>query len=220
MAYNFSPKIVTDGLVLYLDAANTRSYVSGSTTWNDISRGGNNGTLINGPTFNSLNGGSIVFNTLNSVTTNYTSTLTDFTVCVWFKPTDSTNTAAARILDKNYISGFWVGKNTSGVVNSWGGGVRESAPPYGRYITLLDTQWNFIVSTRSGTTHTIYGNGITNTSSGTVSSTALDATTLTIAAGATQTFKGNIANVSIYNRALTAQEILQNYNATKTRFGL
>jgi hypothetical protein len=220
MAYNFSPKIVTDGLVLYLDAANTKSYVSGSTTWNDISRGGNNGTLTNGPTFNTLNGGSIVFDTLNSVTTNYTSTLTDFTVCVWFKPTDSTNIAAARILDKNYISGFWVGKNTSGVVNSWGGGVRESAPPYGRYITLLDTQWNFIVSTRSGTTHTIYGNGITNTSSGTVSSTALDATTLTIAAGATQTFKGNIANVSIYNRALSASEVLQNYNATRGRFGL
>jgi uncharacterized delta-60 repeat protein len=47
--------------VLYLDAANTKSYVSGSTTWNDISRGGNNGTLTNGPTFNSANGGSIVF---------------------------------------------------------------------------------------------------------------------------------------------------------------
>ena len=54
-------KIVTDGLVLCLDAANTKSYVSGSTTWNDISRSGFSGTLINGPTFNGNNGGSIVF---------------------------------------------------------------------------------------------------------------------------------------------------------------
>ena len=56
-----SPKIVTDGLVLALDAGNTKSYVSGSTTWFDKSGGGNNGTLINGPTFSSANGGSIVF---------------------------------------------------------------------------------------------------------------------------------------------------------------
>ena len=65
MAFNYSPKIVTDGLVLYMDAANSKSYVSGSTTWNDISRSGNNGTLINGPTFNSSNGGSIVFDGTN-----------------------------------------------------------------------------------------------------------------------------------------------------------
>jgi hypothetical protein len=65
MSFHYSPKIITEGLVLYLDAANTRSYVSGSTTWNDISRSGNNGTLINGPTFNSGNGGSIVFDGVN-----------------------------------------------------------------------------------------------------------------------------------------------------------
>ncbi len=57
--------IVTNGLVLYLDASNTKSYVSGSTTWSDVSRSGNNGTLINGPTFNSANGGSIVFDGTN-----------------------------------------------------------------------------------------------------------------------------------------------------------
>ena len=59
MAFNFSPKVVTEGLVLYLDAANTKSYVSGSTTWSDLSRSRNNGTLVNGPTFNSSNGGFI-----------------------------------------------------------------------------------------------------------------------------------------------------------------
>jgi hypothetical protein len=55
------PNIVTDGLVLYLDAANQKSYPGTGTTWNDLSGNGNNGTLVNGPTFNSDNNGSIVF---------------------------------------------------------------------------------------------------------------------------------------------------------------
>jgi hypothetical protein len=63
---NGGPSIITDGLVLYLDAANTKSYISGSTTWNDVSKVGNNGTLINGPTFDSNNGGSIVFDGVNN----------------------------------------------------------------------------------------------------------------------------------------------------------
>ena len=65
MAFSYSPKIVTDGLVLYLDAANNRSYPGSGTTWTDLSRGGNNGTLTNGPTFNGANGGSIVFDGTN-----------------------------------------------------------------------------------------------------------------------------------------------------------
>ena len=88
MAFNYSPKTVTDGLVLYMDAANSKSYVSGSTTWNDISRSGNNGTLINGPTFNSSNGGSIVFDGTND-TTNLGNILNiglnSWTISCWFK---------------------------------------------------------------------------------------------------------------------------------------
>jgi len=59
------PNISDDGLVLSLDAANTKSYINGSTTWTDLSRRGNNGTLINGPTFDSTNLGSIVFDGVN-----------------------------------------------------------------------------------------------------------------------------------------------------------
>ena len=62
MSFNYSPKIVNDSsLVLYLDAANTKSYVSGSTTWNDISRGGNTGTLLNGMGYTSSYNGELVF---------------------------------------------------------------------------------------------------------------------------------------------------------------
>jgi hypothetical protein len=55
------PDIITDGLVLYLDAANTKSYIGSGTTWKDLSRNSNDGTLTNGPTFDSGNSGSIVF---------------------------------------------------------------------------------------------------------------------------------------------------------------
>jgi hypothetical protein len=60
--------------VLYLDAANTRSYPGTGTTWSDLSRGGNNGSLINGPTFNSANGGSIVLDSVNDYISNRNST--------------------------------------------------------------------------------------------------------------------------------------------------
>ena len=61
MAFIHSPKISTDGLVLALDTANRKSYPGSGTVWNDLSGNGNNGSLINGPTFNGANGGSIVF---------------------------------------------------------------------------------------------------------------------------------------------------------------
>jgi hypothetical protein len=65
MAFSYSPKIVTDGLVLYLDAANPYSYVSGSLNWNDLSRSQLSGSLVNGPTYSSANNGSIVFDGTN-----------------------------------------------------------------------------------------------------------------------------------------------------------
>jgi hypothetical protein len=91
MAGSVAPNMVTDGLVLYLDAANTKSYISGSTIWNDISTGGNNGSLTNGPTFNNGNGGSIVFDGTNDYVnlgstlnfSNYNSS--GFTISFWVK---------------------------------------------------------------------------------------------------------------------------------------
>jgi hypothetical protein len=216
-------RIVTNGLVLALDAADRNSYPGSGTTWTDVSGNGNNGTLTNGPTFNSANGGSIVFDGVDDyIATSYAPTFNDFSVIAWFK---STNVVSySRVVDKNYINGMWIGRNST-TANSWGGGVLESSPPYGRFITLQDGIWHMIASIRQGTTHTIYGDGITNTTSGTVSSTALSATAFAFGLNQstgpnTDPFGGNIASVQIYNRALTSTEILQNYNAQKSRFNL
>ena len=65
MALSHSPKIVTDGLVLCLDAGDGKSYSGSGTTWYDRSGNGNNGILVNGPTFDSNNRGAIVFDGVN-----------------------------------------------------------------------------------------------------------------------------------------------------------
>lgn len=215
--------VVTDGLVLSLDAANRRSYVSGSGTWFDVSGNRNSGSLVNGPGFDSANAGSIVFDGVNDyVSTNYTAQLADFTAMCWFKSSaPRVGYAYDRLLEKSYDTGFWMGRRLN-FANQWGGGIlNTTAPTYGIYITLTDGDWHFLVSCRSGSTHTIYGDGISNTNSTTCSTSLLSTTSLTLATDYSNGYlKGNIASVQIYNRALSAAEIVQNYNATKGRFGL
>ena len=91
MSLGHGASIVRNGLVLYLDAANPKSYPGSGTTWKDLSGNGNNGTLVNGPTFNSANGGSIVFDGTNDyvITTNLLNPTTNpnESVFVWFNPT-------------------------------------------------------------------------------------------------------------------------------------
>ena len=84
--YYRTPPIVTNGLVLALDAGNTLSYVSGSTTWRDLSGNNNSGSLVNGPTFNSVNGGSIVFDGSNDyVEISPVNASSQFTLNFWIK---------------------------------------------------------------------------------------------------------------------------------------
>ena len=222
MAINVRPNIVTNGLVLNLDAANIKSYPRSGTTWRDLSGLGNNGTLTNGPTFNSANGGSIVFDGVDDyVQTNYVSQLNNFSVCSWFK--NNSSTGYARIVDKSYQTGFWFGQDGLNV-NRWGGGIRQTIN-YG-FITLSNNDWHYLVMTRSGTLSILYGDGITNTNTFTCGVGTTDTTALSVGgtvndgAGQRDWYKGNIATVQLYNRALSPSEILQNYNATKTRFGL
>jgi len=220
VAYN-SGSIITNGLVLCLDAANRKSYPGSGTTWTDLSGNGNNGTLVNGVGYSGSNLGSLSFDGVDDVVnTSYSPQLNDFTIIAWFRSTGGTLNYN-RIVDKDYVAGMWLGRQNN-IANSWGGGVLETSSPFGRYITLTDNQWHMIVSRRQGTTHTIYGDGITNSVSGTVSSTALSTARFSFGnwynANNTQRLTGNIAQVSIYNRALTESEIQQNFNATKSRF--
>ena len=113
--YGGAPTIVTDGLVFAVDAANYQSYPGSGTTWSDLVNG-NDGTLTNGPTFDSGNGGSIVFDGSDDYMSTTYSTPTslqgdpNFTVCGWFKRSGNWSNGATW-----GIGGDSVGQG----INSW-----------------------------------------------------------------------------------------------------
>jgi hypothetical protein len=230
MAFNYSPKIVTDGLVLYLDAANTKSYISGSATWMDISRTNTNGTLTNGPTFDTGSGGSIVFDGVNDHVqlSGSNLSLNQMTISSWN-------------FSSNYTrDGFIFEKTTNGLVNTQyslfynGSNNTTYYRTYGLSTIdltvntttagIVNNRWNNIIATWDGTNKRIYVNGTVVATStnltGTVTQNNTGPAFIGIFGGGGYPFSGRIAQTQIYTRALTNQEILQNYNATKTRFGL
>jgi hypothetical protein len=220
MAFSYSPKIVTDGLVLALDAANTKSYVSGSTTWTDLSRGGNNGTLINGPTFNSANGGSIVFDGTNDyVNCNNSSNLqlTTGTVSCWVKGQQQ-GSDYNGIVVKNGAWGIFIFQSTLRLYD-WGNNVGRNTG-----INISDNIWRNITLTFTSTLGTpsnnaiIYINGIVVLTTTIKNSSQTDPLLLGYGNYGTQYLNGFIATTQIYNRALSTAEVLQNYNATKGRY--
>jgi hypothetical protein len=221
--YFSSPNIVTSGLILNYDMSDYRSAPFTGYYIYDLSGSGNTGEKFNSPVSSSLNDGAIIFDGLDEYieVPSITSISGDFTVALWFYSTATSDIHYKRLIDFDYATGFWLGRYAS--TDTWGGGIIEPNGPYGIYLPFTNNQWHYLVSIRRGSTHILYGDGITSTVSNNVSSGTLTSPKLYIArqpAGANQFFTGRIAQVQIYNRALTQQEILQNYNATKSRFGL
>jgi hypothetical protein len=226
MAYNFSPKIVTNGLVLYLDGANTRSYVSGSTTWNDISKSGNNGNLINGPTFNSSNGGGIVFDGVNNyISLNIINSFRE-TIIIWVKSNTTTWNENGWISSSRRQNGHIIHPD-QGTTNV-GFYILNGVAGFTLVGTITPSSITspnmYCMTTNGSNSHKIYLNGslqTTNTTS--IARTTIPSIqTYEIAKDDTVARYGNgtYYNVLRYNRELSASEILQNYNTIKTRFGL
>ena len=237
MAFNFSPKTVTDGLIFHLDAANTRSYVSGSTAWDDLSRDDKTCTLINGPTFSGNNGGSIVFDVVDDYarigngSPNFYKwfpiTTQKFTLESWVKSIGSIGTLGG-IISLSYgitLSISSVGDVYFRVYNNV---TSTSIITLSTGINLNDNTWHHIVATNNGTTSTIYVDGVLNNSGSspfngdTNPVWYTNITTCMIGDevnASNRLFKGNMGIVKVYNQSLSVTQILQNYNATKTRYG-
>ena len=240
MGFYRGPHIVTDGLVLSLDAGNVKSYQSGSTTWFDRSGNGNNGTLTNGPTFNSQNGGSIVFDGVNDfVNIPYSSywdnnvfgNATNFTISCWARCSSFYNWTC--LIQKSPNSGFysesegaaiWV--NASGFQGVFGNGEASNPPGYGNiwsYSTTNTDSWFHLLFTGDGTNGRFYVNGDLILSQPLSRTrpvvTSTNGPRLGIRGGGSMFF-GRVGNVLFYTRSLSQAEVQQNYNATKSRYGL
>ena len=231
------PNIITDGLVLYLDAGNTYSYTSGSTVWNDLSRSMLSGSLINGPTFNTGSGGSIVFDGTNDyVLFNSDKSTTNLTIGAWFK-SSVVDSNWRKILIFPYGANTWLPPYSSYQITTYQNQVGVSFNVTSDYtigylpdtsFTAVANTWYNVIGTFNSGIIKIYVNGVLKgTKDVTSSGTSILYTSRTQALLGTdaeyfilETFAGFISNVQIYNRTLSASEVLQNYNSTKGRFGL
>jgi hypothetical protein len=216
--------IVTNGLVLNLDAGFTPSYSTSGTTWYDLSYNGYNGTLTNGPTFNSSNGGSIVFDGVDDYATagNFF-TYQTFTINLWVKP-GSSQTTYADIIDNNHTGAQnWVCQQNENDLNQYQFGVFGSSfqNSLTGTFTLTSNIWVNLTFTFDGDKVRGYINGSlfgTGASLGTTIHYAAPTFNIGRWNSGGRNWNGQYGMISVYNRQLTSQEILQNYNAQVSRF--
>jgi len=232
MALAHSPRIVTDGLVLCLDAGNTKSYPGTGTTWTDLSGQGNNGSLINGVGYSGDNLGSLSFDGADDRTlfsgnniSGLAELATEFTISAWVKYNPFTSGYQAFITKQNSGSsapgtprldlGYFRDQQTLyfTTYNSSSGDLNGANFSYSANNA---TSWNNYVLVCGNSLKRVYVNNTLYFSDSFTSTYPDNAKLLTI--GGDRRINGNIAQVSIYSRALTASEIQQNFNALRSRY--
>lgn len=252
--------IVRTGLVLSLDAGNSKSYPGSGTVWNDLSGNGNNGTLVNSPTFASGRDASFAFNG----STNYCEIATrntnlefqpsqPFTLSVWFKTTvaPTTGSIIANMPGSGTYPGYDLWFNGSNqlachLISSWSGDAAKVKVDY-NYSNFTNV-WKNLSVTYDGSTPTtlsamlssmsFYIDGSLYTSGKAEGSVGVDgfaSSGTTITYDASQRFRvasrwasgtfaqgsaSVVSNVGVYNRALSATEIAQNFQALRGRYGV
>ena len=233
MAFFHSPRIVTDGLVLALDAANPLSYPGTGTTWSDLSGKGNNGSLINGVSFSGQNGGTLVFDGtddfVNCGNASSFNILRTVTMELWFK-VNGFGSPWTNVFGKMNADGDSSTRCYTAFINSAG---------YVHFVTADSTSqehldstnfistgvwyhWMGVINRNTGGLEQ-YVNGTLNSTGGVRTTdivTNSDPVRVGYAGGYYQRYNGTVSVAKIYNRALSSTEVQQNYQALKTRFGL
>ena len=226
------PHIVTDGLVLCLDAANNKSYQSGSTTWNDLSGNGNNGTMFGTVpyetdisqcfNFSTVSGANSGAATLGfTFASNMVTTTGNFSFSCWIKNPPSSVSQRTIFSNAGSGDGYRFGVGLNGVYYLIGPNYKEGTLSF--ISSISSNLWYHVttVFNRSGTSVLCYLNGILQ------SSTTLDTQSAmqNVAPGIVRNnccelYTGKLASFIINNKALSAAEVQQNFDATKSRFGL
>jgi len=213
------PAIVTDGNVLHLDGGLPASYPLVGTSWYDLTENSNNGTLINGVTYNSPLKGSLEFNGSDqyvsvSGSTNIPVGNSNYTIGVWFNADTlgnkglvgwgnygTTNEVNAFRLSSNGLTNYWFGNDLSVTT------------------TISAGTWTYAVATFDGTTRSIYVNGSLIGSDTPTGHNVTTSSNLTIGlTNTTEYFDGYIGDVQIFSRAITPSEVSKNYDSFVTRY--
>lgn len=243
------PRIVTDGLVLCLDAGNRLSYPGGGSILSDLSGNAANASLVNNAIVNSSNKGIIDFtqNFTQTSAGNHISTTpgqvyyqynTELTACCWFKRNGTIaggsgggqSTANVDNWATDPAGNVWLFHGNNNNTISFFVNAVNSVSYYSRGITtstLNDNTWYFICGSCNSTNLKLYINGILyGTATGITSGNIVNNSNSVVQYGkdpryaTNRFFNGYIGQNLLYNRELTANEILQNFNATKGRYGL
>lgn len=233
MAFQFSPKIVTDGLYVCLDSANIKSYPGTGATWSDLTANRNNFSIVGSISYTASNSGSLLFNGgYAQINQNVLLSLNNFgnwSIEAWIYRTGLGNSYRSNIIGIDTIfdtnstvmgisngGNFYIGGD--GAPNVMNPVVSVSSP------TISFNTWYQLVAVKNGTNIRLSINGVEYTS---VTRNPFNWSNLGVTAklgnratGDVQFF-GRIPIFRIYRgKALSASEVLQNYNATKSRFGL
>ena len=246
MGLKHHPRVVTNGLIYYLDAANTRSYSGSGLTANGLI-GGINATLVNGVGFSSANNGSFIFDGTNDQISTADIDLTStnkVTVSCWVKVLNYREVSSSSNIVFEFSSDF--NSYTGSFVAAFADGSPQYSSIYpvalgirgnsgynlvGYSKTLVNDlswhHWTCIFDTSlSGNENTLYIDGVSRAAISTIylsdNSGNFGNFKLFIGNRDSSSYPANcnIGQIQVYNRALSAQEILQNYNATKKRYGL
>ena len=231
MSCSSGPEIVNNNLVLHLDAANIRkSYPGTGTTWTDVSGYGNDGALVNSPTYDSGNLGSIVFDGSSNQYVNCGTTVADipapWTIGCWFYYSSQGAGSHRGLMGNSGTSptgsGKFIGVTSGGypwaiVYDAVGSPAGTQQQLYGNYLLSQDT-WNMMYLTHDGSTIRLYLNDDLVASQQITGYTPSSSTfSLAMERGAYWPLWGNISDAMIYNQALTMNQVIQNYEALKGR---
>jgi hypothetical protein len=228
MSYFNSPRIITDGLVLCLDAGNTKSYLGSGTTWTDISRNNNTGTLSGGPTFSSANGGSFVFDGTNDCVSgaSFVPNITNKTLAAWVKLSSVSQQGGGVINLETDGGGFFDAIVYNETNSGWGfGSDNFTRTSWSGVKETSTSDWVYMAATYANNNYNLYRNSILilNTTSFSVLNFNTSSKSLIGArhtGGSSNYLSASIAFAQLYNRALTSAEVLQNFNATRGRFNI
>jgi len=223
-----SDAIVTDGLVIYLDAANPRSYPGTGSTWYNLSKKLGDATIVGSLPFT----GSSFVPSSNSTyaSINYTSSLADFsygqTICAWIKPLSGATPARRNFYNQAFGGPGTITQESNYSFNYYFGTAGSNTTPYTQRssnFTVLPNELAFVCVTRDQILNQVgwYKNGVRiSVYSSSYTTTANGTSAILIGVGYTSYFAGDIYNCMVYTRGLTEAEVAQNYNALRKRFGV